>query len=74
MSISAGNLSDLDNMNSNINRSRMIKKLKDAKMIKTVGSEKSRTYTITFSENFLLRSLIKILIQEKFIPESLNKK
>jgi Fic family protein len=74
MVISAGDLSVLDNMNSNIKRSRMIKKLKDAKMIKAVGNEKSRTYTITFGGNFLLRSLIKVLIQEKFIPESLNTK
>mgnify|MGYP003392162785 CR=1 FL=1 len=74
MTISAGDLSVLDNMNSNIKRSRIIKKLKDVKMIKAISGEKSRTYTITFKENFLLRSLIKVLIQEKFIPESLNKK
>ncbi len=74
MIISAGDLSVLDNMDSNLKRSRMIKKLKDAKMIKSLGGEKSRTYTITFNENFLLRSLIKVLINEKFIPESLNTK
>jgi Fic family protein len=74
MSISAGDLFSLGNMDSNIKRSRMIKKLKAAKMIKSLGGEKSRTYTITFNENFLLRSLIKVLIQEKFIPESLNTK
>ncbi len=74
MIISAGDLSILENMDSNIKRSRMIKKLKDIKMIKTIGDEKSRAYSITFSENFLLRSLVKVLIEEKFIPEALNTK
>lgn len=73
MVISAGDLSVLENMDSGIKRSRMIKKLKDAKFIKAMGDEKSRSYTITFAGNFLLRSLIKVLIREKFIPESLSK-
>ena len=73
MSISTGDLSTLKNMDTNLKRSRFIKKVKDLKMIKGIEGDKSRIYTISFQKNNLQRSLIQILKEEGFIPDALER-
>lgn len=55
-----------------VQRSRIIKKLKDKGMLVAL-KENGRVYTIGFSNNYLLRGIINILDENKFIPHSLNK-
>lgn len=50
-------------------RSRVIKKLKDSKMLQS-DKEWSRKYIINFSNNYLLRSFIEILWKQGFLPDN----
>lgn len=72
MTISAGDLGVLKDFDTNLKRSRLIRKLKDLKFIKSIDSN-SRVYTLSFKDNYLLRSLMVILKEEGFIPESMDK-
>jgi len=52
--------------------SRMIKRLKDKKMLQTDKKE-SRKYVLMFENNYLLRGIIAALDKEKFLPIPLDK-
>lgn len=54
-------------------RKTFIKQLKENKIIKPINGEKSRNYTVSLSNSILLRSIIKIMSDEGFIPDSLIK-
>ena len=47
--------------------SRTIRKIKDKKMLQT-ENEKARKYTISFSNSYLLRGVIKMLDENNFLP------
>jgi Fic family protein len=55
-----------------VQRSRILKRLKDKKMLITVPG-KSRVYTIGFINSYLLRGIFYVLEQNGFVPPSLNK-
>ena len=57
---------------SSVQRSRIIKKLKDKGMLVPL-KEKGRVYTIGFSNTYLLRGIINVLENNNFISHSLNK-
>ena len=61
MAITTGDISTLKNMDTNLKMSRLIKKIKDLKMIKSINGETSRTYTISFQKNILQRIFIQVL-------------
>lgn len=66
--------SDLDKIigqESPVQRSRIIRKLRDKKMLRPL-SDNGRVYTISFNNNYLLRSVISMLEANGFIPQSLN--
>jgi len=48
-------------------RTHLISKMKDSGFIRPL-TEKGRTYCVSFTNNFLMRSLIQVLEKEKFIP------
>jgi Fic family protein len=72
MIIRSSDLASIIGGESSVQRSRIIKKLKDKEMLKTVPG-KSRVYTIGFINNHLLRDMFYILEQNGFVPPSLNK-
>lgn len=47
---------------------RVINRLKDRKLIVADGGEKSRKYVVRFDNNFLLRSVMKMLDEKGFLP------
>jgi hypothetical protein len=53
-------------------RKTFIKKMKDNKIIKPLKNENGRNYTLSLSDSILLRSIIKVMSDEGFIPSSLN--
>lgn len=57
---------------SSAQRTYLIKKLVERKMLQPV-KEGARQYTIGFSNNYLMRGIIRALSDEGFIPASLNK-
>ncbi len=68
--------SDLDRIigeESVVQRSRILKRLKDKEMLRPVPG-KSRVYTIGFVNNYLLRGIFYVLEKNGFVPPSLNKK
>lgn len=68
--------SDLDAIigeESAVQRSRILKRLKDKEMLRSVPG-KSRVYTIGFVNNYLLRGIFYVLEKNGFVPPSLNKK
>lgn len=68
--------SDLDNIigeESPVQRSRILKRLKDKEMLRPVPG-KTRVYTIGFVNNYLLRGIFHVLEKNGFVPPSLNKK
>ena len=71
MSIKSSDIEKIIGQESSVQRSRIIKRLKDKNMLKPL-KEKGRVYTIGFSNNYLLRGIIYILEQNGFIPKSLN--
>lgn len=73
MSIKSADIETIVGQESPVQRSRIIKRLKDKNMIMPL-TEKGRVYTISFINNFLLRGIIHVLEQNGFIPKSLNQK
>lgn len=48
-------------------RTHQLAKMKDSGFIKSI-EENSRTYFVNFTNNFLMRSLVRVLEKEEFIP------
>jgi Fic family protein len=67
----AGDLTDAMKSLTSAQRTYQIKKLVERKMLQPV-SEGSRQYTFGFSNNYLMRGVIKALSAEGFIPATLN--
>jgi Fic family protein len=74
MTIRSSDLESIIGQESSVQRSRILKRLKDKKMLFPVRNEKGRIYTIGFYNNYLLRGLAEILEQNNFVPSSLNVK
>jgi Fic family protein len=73
MCIKSSSLENIIGKESSVQRSRIIKRLKDKQMLIPL-KEKGRIYTIGFANNYLLRGVMHVLEKNGFIPESLNKK
>lgn len=73
MTIRAGDLEKLLGVKSSVQRSRVIGRLLGKQMLKPV-EEGGRIYTISFFGNYLFREVTQLLIEKKFVPESLNQK
>ncbi len=71
MEIKSADIEKILNEKSAVQRSRIISRLKDKKMLMSLKKD-GRIYTIKFSNNYLLRAIISMLEKERFIPESLN--
>jgi Fic family protein len=72
MTIRAGDLEMLLGTESPVQRSRIIGRLLEKEMLKPI-EEGGRIYTISFFGNYLFREVTQLLIEKKFVPESLNK-
>ncbi|MBU1922222.1 Fic family protein [Patescibacteria group bacterium] len=72
MSIKSADIEKMIGHESSVQRSRIIKKLKDKGMLIPL-KDKGRVYTIGFANNYLLRGVINVLEKNGFIPMSLNK-
>lgn len=72
MTIRAGDLEKLLGVKSTVQRSRIISRLLEKQMLKSI-EEGGRIYTISFFGNFLFREVTQLLIEKDFVPESLNK-
>ena len=72
MTIKSSDLEAIIGKESSVQRSRIIRKLKDKEMLQTIPG-KSRVYTIGFANNYLLRGVFYVLEQNGFVPPSLNK-
>lgn len=72
MAIKSADLEAIIGQESSVQRSRIIKRLKDKDMLQTIPG-KSRVYTIGFANNYLLRGVFEVLTKNGFVPESLNK-
>ncbi len=73
MSIKSADLEKIIGQESPVQRSRILKKLKDKNML-VPFTEKGRIYTIGFVNNYLLRGIAHVLEKNGFVPEFLNKK
>lgn len=73
MTIRSSDLDAIIGEESQVQRSRILRRLRDKKMLKAVPG-KSRVYTIGFANNYLLRGIFYVLEQNGFIPPLLNKK
>lgn len=73
MSIKSSDLEKIIGQESPVQRSRILKKLKDKNML-IPFTEKGRIYTIGFVNNYLLRGIAHVLEKNGFVPEFLNKK
>lgn len=71
MQIKSADIGKILDEKSAVQRSRIISKLKDKKMLIPLKKD-GRIYTIKFSNNYLLRGIINLLEKESFIPKSLN--
>jgi Fic family protein len=67
----AGDLKSVTADMNDTQRTYQIRKLVERKMLAPVH-EGARQYTVGFSNNFLIRGVIRALSTEGFIPESLN--
>ncbi|MFA5249515.1 MAG: Fic family protein [Candidatus Paceibacterota bacterium] len=72
MRIKSSDIEKIIGQESPVQRSRIIKKLKDKRMLVSL-TEKGRVYTIGFSNTYLLRGIINVLEKNGFIPHTLNK-
>lgn len=72
MSIKSADLDKMIGQESSVQRSRILKKLKDKNMLIPL-KENGRIYTIGFANNYLLRGVMHVLEKNNFIPASLNK-
>ena len=73
MIINSADLDAIIGEESSVQRSRILKRLKDKDMLRPLPN-KSRVYTIGFANNYLLRGIFHVLEQNGFVPPSLNKK
>jgi len=73
MSIKSAALEKILGEESPVQRSRILKKLKDRAMLIPL-KENGRIYTIGFANNYLLRGIIHVLKENGFIPASLDSK
>lgn len=73
MYIRSGDLEKIIGKESSVQRSRIIKKLKDKSMLFPL-KDNGRIYTIGFVNNYLLRGVAHILSKNAFVPDFLNKK
>lgn len=73
MSIKSADLEKILGEESPVQRSRILKKLKDRAMLIPL-KENGRIYTIGFANNYLLRGIIHVLRENGFIPGSLDNK
>lgn len=71
MTIKSSDLAAIIGQESSVQRSRIIKRLKDKEMLRSIPG-KSRVYTIGFANNYLLRGVFYILEKNGFVPPSLN--
>lgn len=54
-----------------VTRSRVIRQLRQKEMLVPL-KDKGRIYTIQFANNYLLRGIVEVLIEQGFVPASLN--
>ncbi len=73
MSLRPVDLQSVIGQESSVQRSRIIKKLREKDMLYPVPG-KARIYTIGFANNYLLRGIFHILEKNGFVPKSLNAK
>jgi Fic family protein len=73
MSIKSADLEKMIGKESSVQRSRILRKLKDKNMIIPL-KKNGRIYTIGFANNYLLRGIMHILEKNSFIPAFLNRK
>lgn len=73
MSIKSADLERMIGQESPVQRSRILKKLKDKKML-IPRKKNGRIYTIGFANNYLLRGIMHVLEKNSFIPAFLNNK
>lgn len=73
MNVKSVNLEKIIGEESPVQRSRILKKLKDKRMLIPI-KPKGRVYTIGFANNYLLRGVAYILEKNGFVPKSLNTK
>ncbi len=73
MTIKSSDLDAIIGEESAVQRSRILKRLKDKEMLRPVPG-KSRVYTIGFVNSYLLRGIFYVLEKNGFVPLSLNKK
>lgn len=71
MAVKASDLEDVIGTELPVQRSRIIRRLRDKKMLIPL-KENGRIYTIGFRSNYLLRGVIRALEQEGFISPALN--
>ena len=72
MRVKAGDIGKVLNEDSSVQRSRIIAKLKEKKMVMPL-TENGRIYTIAFGNNYLLRGIVEVLSKEGFVA-NLDKK
>lgn len=73
MSIRSSDLGAVIGQESAVQRSRILKRLKDKRMLIPIKGG-GRIYTVGFANNYLLRGIAHVLQQNGFVPASLNKK
>jgi len=73
MIIKSADLERIIGKESSVQRSRIIKKLKEKQMLMPL-KENGRIYTIGFANNYLLRGVTHVLRENGFIPASLDRK
>ncbi|MBI3633813.1 MAG: Fic family protein [Candidatus Vogelbacteria bacterium] len=73
MKIKSSDLGKVIGQESPVQRSRILKRLKDKGMLRPLPG-KSRVYTIGFVNNYLLRGIFHVLERNGFVSSSLNKK
>lgn len=73
MTMRAGDLKKLLGVTSSVQRSRVINRLLEKKMLKPI-EKGGRIYTISFYGNYLFREVTQLLIEKGFVPKSLNQK
>jgi Fic family protein len=73
MSIKSSDLEKMIGRESSVQRSRILKRLKDKNMLIPL-KENGRVYTIGFANNYLLRGIMQVLEKNSFIPSSFNNK
>lgn len=71
MVIRSSDLGKIIGQESSVQRSRILRKLKDKKMLIPIR-DGGRLYTIGFANSYLLRSISRTLEKNGFVPESLN--